>query len=91
MKFFDRMQLIITIAFGACLLLAFISFVIMLVTATPMYNDDNILSGLKYHIVPQTLFTIFTFSHIALFFWFVARTITYKMRKKEWEQEHAGY
>ena len=92
MKYFDKLQMVLTIAGISCLILAFIFQIYMTLTATPIYDaETNQLVGYQYLVVPQTLFTIFAFTHVALIAWFIARSITYKMRKKEREQENTGY
>lgn len=91
MKYFDRLQLIITIAGISCLVLTLVFQVITTLTATPIYDEMGLLEGYDYELIPQTFLSIFTFAHIGLLTWFIARSITFQMRKKEWEQEKAGY
>ena len=83
MKLFDKTQMILSICGVATLILSLITFVITIMTATPIYDENNALVKMVYLDVPQTLFTIFFFICLASSVWFLARLITYKMRKKE--------
>ena len=82
-KIFDRYQILITIIGLSALLVAVIMFVVMLFTATPIYDENHILTDLKYNYVIQMVFTIFYLGHLIALLWFVTRLLTYKLRMKE--------
>ena len=83
MKYFDKTQLLIVIIGLASLLMSFILFIVMLFTATPTYDENHILTDLTYNSIVLSIFAIFYLTHLVAVVWFVARSITYKMRVKE--------
>ena len=82
-KFFDRPQLLIGITGLGAILVSLILFVVMVLTGTRIYDENGILTGITYNNVLQTIFIIFFLIQLIAITWFVARTITYKMRIKE--------
>ena len=86
MKLFDKYQKIITITGLACFALSSIFYVWMVITATPLYDESELIVGYDYQVVPNSLYSIFAFLHIACVVWFVIRLLTYKTRLKEYEQ-----
>ena len=91
MKYFDLWQRIITIVGVASFALSVVFLVWNSASATPVYNESGAIVEFKYQVLPQTLFSIFTFLNILCLIWFVARSITYKMRIKEALDENKGY
>ena len=91
MKYFDTLQKIIIVSAIATLVLAIVFQVFTVSGATPIYDEKGALESYQYPVVFQTLFSIFVFLHIASFTWFIARSITYKMRLKEEKDEQEGY
>ena len=83
LKYFDRYQFIIGITAIASLIISIILFIVMVVTATPIYDENGALINLTYNNIIQTIFTIFFLLQSTAVVWFIARTITYKMRVKE--------
>ena len=83
LKYFDKYQFIIGITTIASLIISIILFIVMVVTATPIYDENGALINLIYNNIIQTIFTIFFFLQLTAVVWFIARTITYKMRVKE--------
>ena len=83
MKFFDRYQKIIVYVGIVSVILSFIFLMWNVATATPVYDEQGLLAGYEYMKAPQTLYSI-TFGVNGLCFtWFVIRSITFTMRKKE--------
>ena len=83
MRLFDKTQIIISICGVASSILTLIFLVVCLLTATPVYDENNVLVKIVYLDVPQAFLSIFFFLSAASTVWFIARLVTYKMRKKE--------
>ena len=83
LKYFDKYQLLITIIGLAMLLVAVVLFIVMLFTATPTYDESGHLTTIEYNFTIQTVLMIFYLLHITAVVWFLARSITYKLRIKE--------
>ena len=83
LKYFDKYQLLLAISAAGGALISFVLFVVMVLTGTRIYDENGILTGITYNNVLQSIFTIFFLIQIIAIVWFIARTITYKMRVKE--------
>ena len=83
LKYFDKYQLLLAISAASGALISFVLFVVMVLTGTRIYDENGILTGITYNNVLQSIFTIFFLIQIIAIVWFIARTITYKMRVKE--------
>ena len=82
-RYFDKCQLIIAIVGLSSMLISFVLFVVMTLTGTRVYDENGILTGITYNTVLQSIFTIFFLVQLIAMVWFIARSITYKMRVKE--------
>ena len=83
-KIFDRYQLLIAILSAASFALSTIFFIIMYFTAQIVVEDCE-LQKIVYDSTLQGIYSFFTFAYILGSIWFVARLITFKLRKKEIE------
>ena len=83
MKYFDRYQLLIGIVAIASMFVSFVLFIVMVLTGTRVYDENGALTGITYNNIIQVIFTIFFLLQLIAIIWFVARTLTYKMRVKE--------
>ena len=83
LKYFDKYQLLLAISAASGALISFVLFVLMVLTGTRIYDENGILTDITYNNVLQSIFTIFFLIQIIAIVWFIARTITYKMRVKE--------
>ena len=82
-KFLDRYQLILAIVAIATTLISTVLFIIMLVTATPVRDETGALQEITYIYPLQMVYSIFFLLQLTAITWFIARSITYKMRLKE--------
>ena len=82
-KYFDKCQLILAIVAVAATLMSTIFFIVMLITATPSYDETGAISEITYNYNIQMIYSIFFLTQLTALTWFIARTITYKMRMKE--------
>ena len=82
-KYFDKCQLLLAISAASGALISFVIFVVMVLTGTRIYDENGILTGITYNNVLQSIFTIFFLIQIIAIVWFIARTLTYKMRVRE--------
>ena len=82
-RYFDKCQLIIAIIGLSSMLISFVLFVVMTLTGTRVYDENGILTGITYNNVLQSIFAIFFLAQLTAMVWFIARSITYKMRVKE--------
>lgn len=82
-RYFDKCQLIIAIIGLSSMLISFVLFVVMTLTGTRVYDENGILTGITYNNVLQSIFAIFFLVQLIVIVWFIARSITYKMRVKE--------
>ena len=87
LKFFDRYQLLITIVGIGALATAFTIFIPMFLTATIEYDAVKEIDVVVYNPIIQALYSIFMFINFLALVWFIIRAITFKMRKKEYDQE----
>ena len=87
LKFFDRYQLIITIVGIAALMIGLTIFVPMFLTATIEYDEVKGMDVVVYNAVLQSLYSVFMFINFTCLVWFIVRALTFKMRKKEYDQE----
>ncbi len=87
LKFFDRYQLIITIIGIAALMIGLTIFVPMFLTATIEYDEVKEMDVVVYNTVLQSLYSVFMFINFTCLVWFIVRALTFKMRKKEYDQE----
>jgi uncharacterized BrkB/YihY/UPF0761 family membrane protein len=87
LKFFDRYQLIITIVGIAALMIGLTIFVPMFLTATIEYDEVKEMDVVVYNAVLQSLYSVFMFINFVCLVWFIVRALTFKMRKKEYDQE----
>jgi len=87
LKFFDRYQLIITIVGIAALMVGLTIFVPMFLTATIEYDEVKEMDVVVYNTVLQSLYSVFMFINFTCLVWFIVRALTFKMRKKEYDQE----
>ena len=87
LKFFDRYQLIITIVGIAALMIGLTIFVPMFLTATIEYDEVKEMDVVVYNAVLQSLYSVFMFINFICLVWFIVRALTFKMRKKEYDQE----
>ena len=87
LKFFDRYQLIITIVGIAALAIGLTIFVPMFLTATIEYDAVKEMDVVVYNAVLQSLYSVFMFINFVCLVWFIVRALTFKMRKKEYDQE----
>ena len=86
LRYFDRYQYLIVIVAIASLAVSMIFLVVMLFTATPVYAEETgELIDLKYNSIIQIIYSSIVLIHLTASAWFIARTITYKMRCKEEE------
>ena len=83
LKYFDRYQLIITIVGLLTAALSIIVFVTMLFTATIVYDENGVFSDLIYNNTLVTIYACLTLAQLTTLVWFGARTITFRMRRKE--------
>ena len=82
-RYFDKCQLIIAIIGLSSMLISFVLFVVMTLTGTRVYDENGILTGITYNNVLQSIFAIFFLVQLIAMVWFIARSITYKMRVRE--------
>ena len=82
-RYFDKYQLIIAITALSSALVSFVLFVVMVLTGTRVYDESGALTGITYNNIIQTIFTVSFLIQLIALVWFIARTITYKMRLKE--------
>ena len=87
LKFFDRYQLIITIVGIAALMIGLTIFVPMFLTATIEYDAVKEMDVVVYNPILQALYSVFMIINFVCLVWFIVRALTFKMRKKEYDQE----
>ena len=83
MKYFDKYQLLLAITAIGAILVSLSLFVAMVLTGTRIYDENGALVGITYNNVLQVIFTIFFLTQLIAVVWFIARTVTYKLRVKE--------
>jgi len=91
MKYFDKWQKLIVIGIGISLFLTIVFFVAMVSTATPIKDEDGLIINLEVNYTLQLFYSTFFFLQLAFGAWFIARSITYGMRKKEALKEQEEY
>ncbi len=91
MKYFDKWQKFIVIGAGASLFLMIVFYVAMVSTGTFVYDENGFVVDLEVDLRLQLFYSTFFFMQLAFGAWFIARSITYRMRKKEWLKEQEEY
>ena len=91
MKYFDRWQKLIVIGAGVSLFLMIVFYMAMVATSTPVLNDVGDVVDIKVDLRLQLFYSTFFFMQLAFGAWFIARSITYGMRKKEALKEQEEY
>ena len=91
MKYFDKWQKFIVIGAGVSLFLMIVFYMAMVATSTPVLNDVGDVVDIKVDLRLQLFYSTFFFMQLAFGAWFIARSITYRMRKKEALKEQEEY
>ena len=91
MRYFDKWQKFIVIGAGVSLFLMIVFYVSMVATSTPVLNDAGQVVDIKVDLRLQLFYSTFFFMQLAFGAWFIARSITYRMRKKEALKEQEEY
>ena len=91
MKYFDKWQKLIVIGAGVSLFLMIVFYMAMVATSTPVLNDVGDVVDIKVDLRLQLFYSTFFFMQLAFGAWFIARSITYGMRKKEALKEQGEY
>ena len=91
MKYFDKWQKFIVIGAGVSLFMMIVFYVAMVSNAKPVLNDVGEIVDLKVDMRLQLFYSTFFFMQLAFGAWFIARSITYRMRKKEALKEQEEY
>ncbi len=91
MKYFDKWQKLIVIGAGVSLFLMIVFYMAMVATSTPVLNDVGDVVDIKVDLRLQLFYSTFFFMQLAFGAWFIARSITYGMRKKEAFKEQEEY
>ena len=91
MKYFDKWQKFIVIGAGVSLFLMIVFYVAMVSTGTFVYDENGFIVDLKVDLRLQLFYSSFFFMQLAFGAWFIARSITYRMRKKEALKEQEEY
>ena len=91
MRYFDKWQKLIVISAGVSLFLMIVFYMAMVATSTPVLNDVGDVVDIKVDLRLQLFYSTFFFMQLAFGAWFIARSITYGMRKKEALKEQEEY
>ena len=91
MRYFDKWQKLIVIGAGVSLFLMIVFYMAMVATSTPVLNDVGDVVDIKVDLRLQLFYSTFFFMQLAFGAWFIARSITYGMRKKEALKEQEEY
>ena len=91
MKYFDKWQRLICIGAGVSLVLTVVFYIALIMTAKPTTNDAGLITGYEFNYTLQIFYSAFFFVQLAFIAWFIARSITYGMRKKEALKEQGEY
>ena len=92
MKFFDKWQKIILIGLGVSGFLMVVFYIAMVMTAKVVEGtEEYLLPQYEYNYTYQVFYSAFFFAQLAFGAWFLARLITFKMRKKEALEEQQEY
>ena len=91
MKYFDKWQKFIVIGAGVSLFLMIVFYMAMVATSTPVLNDVGDVVDIEVDLRLQLFYSTFFFMQLAFGAWFIARSITYRMRKKEALKEQEEY
>lgn len=91
MKYFDKWQKLIVIGAGVSLFLMIVFYVAMVSTGTFVYDENGFVVDLEVDLRLQLFYSTFFFMQLAFGAWFIARSITYGMRKKEALKEQEKY
>ena len=84
LKRFDKYQLLIAILSASSFALSMVFFFIMYFTAQIVVEDGE-LQKIVYDSTLQGIYSFFTFAYILGSVWFIARLLTYSLRKKEYD------
>ena len=87
LKLFDKAQLLLSISAIVSFLLGTVFFFAMQFTSQTLVNEEGV-SQIFYNPTLQGLYSFFIFAHLLAIVWFVARLITYQLRKKEEMKEN---
>lgn len=91
MRYFDKWQKFIVIGACASLFLMIVFYIAMVSNATPITDENGIIVELEVNYTLQLFYSTFFFVQLAFGVWFIARSITYGMRKKEALKEQQEY
>ena len=91
MRYFDKWQKFIVIGAGVSLFLMIVFYMAMVATSTPVLNDVGDVVDIEVDLRLQLFYSTFFFMQLAFGAWFIARSITYGMRKKEALKEQEEY
>ena len=92
MKFFDKWQKIFLIGTGVSAFLMVIFYAMMVMTAKVVEGtEDYLIPQYEYNYTYQVFYSTFFFMQLAFGAWFLARLVTFKMRKKEALEEQEEY
>ena len=92
MKFFDKWQKIILIGLGVSGFLMVVFYIAMVMTAKVVEGtEEYLIPQYEYNYTYQVFYSAFFFVQLAFGTWFLARLITFKMRKKEALEEQQEY
>ena len=84
-KYFDKTQFIITIAGVSSLLMTIVMYFVALFTSQVKLNEAGDVEDIVFNPVLINIFFIFLIINALANIWFIARSVTYKARKKEAE------
>ena len=84
LKRFDKYQLLIAILSASSFALSTVFFIIMYFTAQIVVEEGE-LQKIVYDSTLQGIYSFFTFAYILGSVWFIARLLTYSLRKKEYD------
>ena len=84
LKRFDKYQLLIAILSASSFALSTVFFIIMYFTAQIVVEEGE-LQKIIYNPTLQGIYSFFTFAYILGSVWFIARLLTYSLRKKEYD------
>ncbi|HHT67134.1 MAG TPA: hypothetical protein GX010_02785 [Erysipelotrichaceae bacterium] len=82
-KFFDIYQKILLGTGVVSVVLSIIFSSIMVANMEIIYDGDGLIESIKYPLVYQTLYSMAFFLTVFCFAWFIIRSATFKLRKKE--------
>ena len=83
-KIFDKYQLLIVVLSASSFALSTVFFIFMYFTAQIVVEEGE-LQKIIYNPTLQGIYSFFTFAYILGSVWFIARLLTYSLRKKEYD------